>query len=365
MISRLYVDNFRCLTNFELKLDQMQLLLGDNGTGKSTALAAVEILCRIATDPAADLAALLPATSRTRWDRRMDQAFELDIVVEGRTYRYALRVTHESLDGMVRVVSESIRQGDRPLYESAAGRVRLYRDVGEPIDLGFSLTTGRGLLAMMHGPSEIRAVRDALSRVTVLHLDPRRMGSDATKDSKRLSSDGSDFAAWYLRFVTSDPGAQNAYFTTLTEVLPGFRTLKFEAEGRSRTLQLVFETGSTRYVLRFDELSEGQRTLVVLYALLEELAANGGTLWIDEPVNHLALGEIQPWLVEVSERLGSSGQVVLVSHHPDLIDYMAARDAVVFSRPAGGPARVMPLSIDRDEGLTASEVVRKRLLTDD
>jgi len=38
MIKKLYIDNFRCLGNFELDLNSNQLWLGDNGTGKSSVL---------------------------------------------------------------------------------------------------------------------------------------------------------------------------------------------------------------------------------------------------------------------------------------------------------------------------------------
>jgi len=36
MLTRIHVDNFRCLVNFDLKLDRLNLLLGENGSGKST-----------------------------------------------------------------------------------------------------------------------------------------------------------------------------------------------------------------------------------------------------------------------------------------------------------------------------------------
>ena len=38
MLERLYADNFRCLTNFELKLDAANVFLGANGTGKTSVL---------------------------------------------------------------------------------------------------------------------------------------------------------------------------------------------------------------------------------------------------------------------------------------------------------------------------------------
>ncbi|MGH9763844.1 MAG: AAA family ATPase [Blastocatellia bacterium] len=36
MITRVYIDNFRCFSNFEVKPDRVNLLIGGNGAGKST-----------------------------------------------------------------------------------------------------------------------------------------------------------------------------------------------------------------------------------------------------------------------------------------------------------------------------------------
>ncbi|NEP45503.1 MAG: AAA family ATPase, partial [Okeania sp. SIO2H7] len=35
MLKRIYIDNFRCLVNFELAVGSINLFLGDNGAGKS------------------------------------------------------------------------------------------------------------------------------------------------------------------------------------------------------------------------------------------------------------------------------------------------------------------------------------------
>ena len=38
MLKRLYADNFRCLENFEIRFGESNLLLGRNGTGKTSVL---------------------------------------------------------------------------------------------------------------------------------------------------------------------------------------------------------------------------------------------------------------------------------------------------------------------------------------
>jgi len=50
MIQRLYIHNYRCLENFELPIGNRPtaLLIGKNGTGKSTISAALELLQNIA-----------------------------------------------------------------------------------------------------------------------------------------------------------------------------------------------------------------------------------------------------------------------------------------------------------------------------
>lgn len=69
MINHIYIDNFKCFTNFTIKLDSFGLLLGENGTGKSTVfdvLARVrDFLCH-----GAEAKIVFPASSLTAWDGR-------------------------------------------------------------------------------------------------------------------------------------------------------------------------------------------------------------------------------------------------------------------------------------------------------
>lgn len=50
MITRLYVDNYRSLVNFELKLGATNLLLGANGSGKTSVFATLAGLQRVVHD---------------------------------------------------------------------------------------------------------------------------------------------------------------------------------------------------------------------------------------------------------------------------------------------------------------------------
>ena len=79
-------------------------------------------------------------------------------------------------------------------------------------------------------------------------------------------------------------------------------------------------------------------------------------MFIDEPDNYLALREIQPWLAEAVARCGDSlEQIVVVSHHPTTIDYMAGAHGRWFSRESDGPVRVTEEPKAESGGLSISE----------
>ncbi len=110
--------------------------------------------------------------------------------------------------------------------------------------------------------------------------------------------------------------------------------------------------------LAFVELSEGLQVLATLYAVLHGATDPGRVFCFDEPENFVGLTEIQPWLQDLNDALGEQeGQAFVVSHHPEVIDYLAAESAFRFERPGGGPARCKEVTFDRSKGLKASELI--------
>lgn len=92
--------------------------------------------------------------------------------------------------------------------------------------------------------------------------------------------------------------------------------------------------------------------------------AQHSALFLDEPDNYLALPEIQPWYMKLRDAIGSApnqvSQAIIISHHPEALDYAGAAERLVLQRAKGGPTTVGKLSlVDLVSGLKVSEQVAR------
>lgn len=194
------------------------------------------------------------------------------------------------------------------------------------------------------------------------------MGAEARKEEEVLEDDLTNFAAWYGHVIQEQTATLVQLQRSLQEIIDGFDSLDLRKIGRTaRVLRAVFSNevaGSppSRLPVEFDfsELSDGQRALIALYTVLHTLVLRGATICLDEPDNFLALAEIQPWLFELSDRIEDvEGQVILISHHPEIINLLAPGHGVLFSRTGIGPVRVETYRPDDIGKLTPSEQIAR------
>jgi predicted ATPase len=361
MLKRVYVDNFQCLVNFELKLDRVNLLLGDNGVGKTTVF---EVLHRLRQflSGTVKLNAVCPGKDLTRWQESRRQRFEMDLQVDQNLYTYSLELEHDEDRRKVRIKTEQLLLDTKPLFEFEEGTAQLYHDdftrgPKYPFDW-----TQSGLASLQARPDnkKLTRFRREISRFVIARPCPMLMLSESKQDDDALSPCMENFVSWYRHVSQEHQGALVTLFGELKNVLPGFDSFSLKEVGEdTRVLKVFFERpGGGRKLLTYDfsELSDGQRMLIALYAIVFGLRDEGLHLFLDEPDNYVALREIQPWLTALTDSCGEGvEQAVLISHHPDIIDYLADSSGRWFERDSGGPARVSDKPKTLVEGLRISE----------
>src|ERR1035438_5572949 len=130
MLTRVYIDNFRCFVNFEWKPGKKQLILGRNGSGKSSLLDGLLYL-RLFAIQGGRIDDLYSSRQLTRWLRfkQSQQTFEIEAQLEHGTYVYRLVVEPgRSPEPQPRVVWEGVKFDERAIFDFADGAVTLYTD---------------------------------------------------------------------------------------------------------------------------------------------------------------------------------------------------------------------------------------------
>jgi hypothetical protein len=366
MLTRLYIDNFRALVNSELILGPRSLLMGFNGTGKSTF---GDVLMRIQwllwgqskTDD------VFGADTLTRWQRIPRQRFELDVTGPAGPYQYKLAIEHRDTGGAdqprTRIISETLTLDTKPLFHFEDGLVRLFHDnhsasAEYPFDWGRSAL---GTIAPRADNQKLTWFRRWLEGLTVVKPNPQQISDLVERDEFSLVADARNFSAWYHAASAADKRRDQLLHETLADVLPGFEALNFEFAGPGRwLLRADFAHAGGKLLLRFSELSDGQRALILLYTILHFLLAQGRTVFLDEPDNFVSLDEIQPWLLSATDVVdGGSGQLLLVSHHPEIFDQWAVGHGLVTERDGCGPVQIRKFAQTTDTALTPAEVIAR------
>jgi predicted ATPase len=347
MLKRIYIDNYRCFVNFELSLGQQQLILGLNGSGKSTLLDALRSLKKLVTgDGQPDL--LFPYGSRTRWQSLPQQTFELQVDLDEK-YRFRLELDSSGRPERTRIKREVVFCNERPVFEFVEGEVRLFNnEFQHKVTYPFNWFNS-ALATILPRPENtlLMNFKNWMENLQCLELNPHTMSKVTEREELEPASDMSNFASWYRHVSQEQGGAASKLQKNLSQIIPGLESLDLATAGaNSRILAANFAFPSAvnaraGYPVAFDELSDGQRVLIALYALLNFVVSGNACLFLDEPENYVAIPEIQPWLMELRDRIDDcGGQVVLISHHPEMIDYLAPELGLVFERAGPGPVRV-------------------------
>ena len=366
MFKRLYVDNYKCLVNFDLPLQDLTLLLGRNGTGKTSVLdimfALRELLggkARI-TDPG-----IFPASTLTGWQSRRLQIFEVEVQLSSDVLIYRLEIDHAPDKKLARVHKEYLAtSNDQPLFRFEDGKVNLYRD-NHSAGPTYSANWTESALARVAARDDntlLTRFLDFMHKVMVCGLYPANFEPEASDDSAMLDRDARNFSAWYRHVQLEQPGQVSQFNDALKDVVDGFQEIRLQQAGlNTRALMIKFAENGKRYELRLDEISDGQRALIALYALVRLAAGLGYTLFLDEPENYVALAEIQPWLMELADNCGDAvPQAVLCSHHPELIDYLGGAHGLLLYRESSGVTKLKNIAdASNEQGLKLSEIIAR------
>ena len=357
MLQRLYVHNFRCLENFEFRPDgaTSALLIGRNGSGKSTVARVLQLLQRIGRG-VNRVGQLVQPGEFTQGRSDTPMRFELDVVLGQYRFQYRLALDLPARFRELRVLEETLSVDGAAVFARREAEVTLQRGVRAKAEVVFPVDWHLVALPVIQDPAladPLNTFRQWLERMAILSPVPRLMQGNASSETLAPSDDGSNFADWMAGLLAQFPAAYSDISAHLREVMPDLSQFRNLPAGRdAKALVVEFKSGGGKFELPFDELSDGEKCFFLCALVLAANKAYGPifVFW-DEPDNFLAMPEISHFVMALRRAFDSGGQVLISSHNAETIRSFSDNNTWVLDRKSHlEPTVIRPLADYHIEG---------------
>ncbi len=232
MIQRLYVHNFRCLEHFELPLKGISssLLIGKNGSGKSTISYALEILQGIARG-VSRIGELVKASDFTRGNTDIPIRFEIETILSEKLYKYVLVLELPDNFKEPRISEEQLLVDGKQIYSRKEANVCLHKNPQQGSDASFFIDWHLIALPIIQKQSEkdpIQIFQSWLERMIILSPVPCKMKGASRGSTLLPERYVSNFAEWLTGLLLRYPAAYSNIDKYLRKVMPDFDSIENE-----------------------------------------------------------------------------------------------------------------------------------------
>jgi len=347
MIQRLYINNYRCLENFDLPISERSssLLIGKNGTGKSTVGAALQVLQRIARGTNR-VGELVRPEDLARGRPDVPIRFELEVLIQDEVYLYSLALELPQGFKEMRVAEERLSRGGVDIFARDTAQVVL----SKPSDARFIVDWHLVALPIIQQHSEsdpLSIFKNWLARMLILAPIPSQITGDSVGDTLMPDKQCSNFGAWFAGLLANSPSAYAHIDTFMRQVMPDFKDIKNPITGKdSRSLTVQFQQDKASLNVAFEDLSDGEKCFFIGAVVLASNEAYGPIFcfW-GEPDNYLSLEETGQFVMALRRSFQSSGQILVTSHNPEAIRQFSTENTLLLGRHSHlEPTIVRPLA---------------------
>lgn len=357
MINYLKVDNYCSLVNFKIDFSSINLLLGKNGTGKSTVISLIAFLRSFILGKV-DSSVAFGFQTLTRWQSVPLQSFEFSLTHKDSVYIYQLEVEYDVKEKKNRVKKEIVLCDNNLLFKAENGKAILFDDSYKegPEVLVNWLFSGISSVSEYSEFKKLYDFKQAVEKIVVCHPLPFDYDfSFAFAEHQSLDYSAGNITNVYMYIVQRNPEKMMELWQVLKEINPYFVRTYLNGDN-GKELYFEYDHNGVKNSYAFNEISDGERMLFILYFLVVMYFDDDYSLFLDEPDNFISLPEVGQFVQFIQDRATAKNQCVLISHHPSVIDFFAPSNGIWLERRSYG-ATTIATPPKPDCGLTYSEII--------
>ena len=358
MIKSLYIDNFKALNDFSMDLDPFTVVVGNNMSGKSTVLQALDFLSNIVKE---DFTVFLDRRgwkvadikSQMQKSQKMTFACDLELMVEGEMV---------SVQWKIEILAYALKN----MMELSREEIRVQREEGEDIILNYAQPSGGYMIDKMGKctafPEKllfrssvmkmfdldnypvIQALKVFFEKLESFELlSPDKMRLSSRGDTNTIGNAGEKLPS----FVKSMNLIQKEDFESKIEELLGKRIVSVDAKtkGKPGWTELITEEryGAKTMKIKSKNMSDGMLRLLAFLAICE---MDPCTMLLDEIENGINLDYAEQIVHILDENCKSkNNQLIVTTHSPIFLDYVQKENIrYLYREPASGNCKCSSLA---------------------
>lgn len=360
MFKRLVVNNFKSLVRFSIEFSPMTVLIGNNASGKSTVLQALDFLCNSVKE---DFAIIIERrdwkvenikSKLTNANNRII-SFESEIVLQGQdgeecAYTWNMAVTAFSGKNQMLLSSEKIARKDSGeiLLEYMAGKGGFIQGTESINEISPSFRMKASVLKMIENTNEIQQdvckIRDFLIRSCSFELlAPSEMRLSSRGDVDTIGMSGKNLPS----FIKKMNEEKKRRFMDKLCYLFGEHILAVEAQTKGKPgwtqINVKESYGDRNININSKELSDGMLRVLAFIAI-SEMSRSEAVLLLDEIENGININYAEKLLEILSKIYDETGsQLILTTHSTVFLDYVDKDSIVYLYRSEDGETRAAKL----------------------
>ena len=323
MIKSIWVDNFKSLVDFELKLAKFNCIVGLNGSGKSTVLQALDFVSQLMIG---DIEGWLKMRNWEKSDlnskltKKSNIDFKIVLEIENKELVWTGSFNRSSLSCTKETITEN---GDKIL--SVEDAVYTYHSIKQDIVFEYQ---GSILSRLKENPQAhtLKAVKEKILNIRSLDLiSPELLRSRNRSAEGKLGLGGEKLSAFVHE---SGPETKEMLRRELLKVYPQLDEIKTKSlKSGWKQLEVTESFGNKKITSTARHVNDG---MLRLMTILLQLDIGKAFLLFDEIENG-----INPELIEylIDHLINSDDQILVTTHSPMILNFMdddVAREGVIY-----------------------------------
>lgn len=356
---RLVIDDFKAFKSSTVHLQPMSLILGPNGTGKTSVLQAFELLTKVVEST------IKTVLDQREWDytdlshlKTKTKQFGFEVALadglssnEDELLRWRIRLGHKRGPG---VAAESVKLGDETLLSRSWREMsRFDRSTGAPERITQTLTQSwLSTVAVEDSdrfPELLKVAEWARQVAGYIELQPTELRTASRRTDEGIGRDGGKLAGFLAFLESKHPEQFEAAIDAVRSVYPRLVAIELKSARAGWVRLTVTERwGKKELTFNAQQVSDGLLRLLAIAALA----------WSPIPPSLVMFDEIEnglhPHLLEavigLLQSVADNGtQVIATTHSPVALNYVkSAEQVLIASRDrTTGEATLTPMNRSR------------------